>query len=388
MDRMMLDKIVDRVEAFMDQGGTELWPHEVQQVASRYADPAWHAQERQVIRTQPIIVGHSSRLKAPGDFFAHDATGVPIVVVRQQDGSLRAMVNVCTHRGARLCTKSEGQRNSIVCPYHSWTFRIDGTLRGVPKPEGFAGLDQAQYGLQQLPVQERHGFVWVVPTPGASIDVASHLGGLDAELASYGAADMVLERQEHLPAQMNWKFVLDGFLEVYHFATLHAKTIAPYFHGNFSPFDADGRNGRLVGVRASFDKVRGKPKGDIETSELIKHLAINYFIFPNTILVWQGDHFECWTAFPGERPDTSLSHVQSITPAAMATSEYEGKWDRNWRVMISTVVEEDWAMSKTIQDSIHAAPHNRIVFGRNEPGLQHFHGQLAQQIGATQAAAA
>ena len=64
----------------------------------------------------------------------------------------------------------------------------------------------------------------------------------------------------------------------------------------------------------------------------------------------------------------------------MAQQEYEARWDRNWKIMIGTVVEEDWAMSKTIQQSIHAMPGNRIVFGRNEPGLQHFHGQLAKQL--------
>ncbi|HSV83181.1 MAG TPA: aromatic ring-hydroxylating dioxygenase subunit alpha [Ramlibacter sp.] len=382
MDRKTLEQIVAQVETYMDQGATALWDQAAPQVASRYADPAWHAREWQVIRSQPVIVGHASKLKAAGDFFTHDAAGVPILVVRQEDGSVKAMLNICRHRGSRLVTRAEGQRRAFSCPYHAWTFRADGSLLRVPREEGFPDIERSGLGLAQLPVEERHGFIWVVPTPGARIDVASHLGALDAELASYDAAAMVLERQDQLRADMNWKFVLDGFLEVYHFATLHAKTIAPYFHGNYSPFDAFGRHGRMVGVRSSFDKVRGQPKGDIATPDLIKHLAINYYIFPNTILVWQGDHFECWTAFPGDRPDRCVAQVQAITTREAAQPEFETRWDRNWKVMIDTVVDEDWAMSRTIQESVHAMPGNRILFGRNEPGLQHFHAQLARQVEA------
>lgn len=382
MKRETLLKIVDQVERLIDTGATTMWPAPAPQAASNYADPAVMERERALIKTMPIIVGHASKLREPGDYFLHDETGVPILVVRQNDGSLRAVVNICSHRGARLCTKPEGRRASFSCPYHAWNFRLDGSLRTVPVEDGFKGLDRAQLNLQQLPVEERHGFVWVVATPGASIDVASFLGAaLDEELASYGASDMQLQMEERMAGDLNWKFVLDGFLEVYHFATLHSKSIAPYFMGSHSPFDEFGQHGRLVGVRASFEKVRGVQRDDIASPDLIKHLAVNYYLFPNTILVWQGDHFECWTAFPGARPGASVTHVQAVVSPALATPEYEARWDRNWKIMVSTVVDEDWAMSKTIQQSVHAMPNNRIVFGRNEPGLQHFHGELARQLG-------
>lgn len=381
MDRATLDAIVTEVEGFMDNGTTAMWEKEAPQNASNYADPAWLAKEQQVLRSHPVIVGHSSKIKAPGDYFTHDATGLPLLIVRQEDGSARAMLNICTHRGTRLCAQGEGNRRAFVCPYHAWTFKTDGGLRGIPRQEAFPNIDKAQYGLQQLPCEERHGFIWVVATPGASIDVAAHLGALDAELACYKPADLVMEREAFMPADINWKFVLDGFLEVYHFSALHAKSIAPYFHGNHSPFQAFGPHGRMVGVRASFDKLRGQPKAHLETMELIKHFAVNYMIFPNTVLVWQGDHFECWTSFPAGQPDKCLTHVQSITTKEMAQAEFKDKWSRNWNIMTGTVVAEDWAVSKGIQNSIHAVPGNRIVFGRNEPGLQHFHGQLAQCIG-------
>lgn len=383
MDRKTLNSIVERVERLMDEGATTMWDSEAAQVASRYADPAWQAREWQVIRKSPVIVGHASNIPHAGDYFTHDLAGVPLLVVRQDDGSVRAMLNICTHRGARVVTQPSGNRRAFSCPYHAWSYKADGALIGMPKPEAFPSVDKGQHGLAQLPVQERHGFIWVVPTPGQAIDVAAHLGQIDAELASYGAADMVQERQDVMRTDMNWKFVIDGFFEVYHFSTLHSKTIAPYFHGNHSPFDSFGRHGRMVGVRTSFDKLRGQPKDDIADADLIKHLAINYFIFPNTVLVWQADHFECWTVFPGDKPNACAAQVQSITTREAAQPEFKSRWDRNWHVMISTVVEEDWAVSRTIQDSVHTMPNNRIWFGRNEPGLQHIHAQLARDIEAS-----
>lgn len=380
MDRLVLDSIVREVEGYIENDTTRLWENEAQQQAGSYIDLEWMDKERALLRTNPVIVGHSSKIKNRGDYFTHDATGMPIIVVRQADGSVRALLNICSHRGARLCTKHEGNNKVFVCPYHAWTYQIDGALRGIPREEGFPNIHKSQHGLQELPVEERHGFIWVIPTVGAKIDVAQHLGALDAELASFGSAKMLLEREEYLTAEMNWKFVLDGFLETYHFPVLHAKSIAPYFYANYSPFESFGLNGRMVGVRSSFEKLRGKPTDSISSEELMKHFAFNYFIFPNTILVWQGDHFESWTSFPGARADQSLTHVQSVVTQAMAGPEFKDKWSRNWEIMIGTVVNEDWAMSTTIQQSIHAARNGEIIFGRNEPGLQHFHGQLARRI--------
>jgi phenylpropionate dioxygenase-like ring-hydroxylating dioxygenase large terminal subunit len=380
MQRVELDRIIREVGEYYEQDSTKLAPAEGFHAASSYANGDWAAKERRMLRRVPIIVGHSSKLKEPGSFFTDDTTGVPLIVVRQNDGSLRALVNVCRHRGARVCAEAEGTRRVFVCPYHAWSFRSDGSLLKIPRPEAFPNLDAKDYGLTEVPVEERHGFIWVLPTPGATIDVAAHLGALDAEIASYGASEMVLEREAILTENMNWKFVIDGFLEVYHFASLHAKSISPYFHGRYSPYDAYGRNGRLIGVRRSFDAVRESGTDGIETAELTKNFAFNYVIFPNTVLVWQADHFECWTSFPGETPDKCVVRVQSITPKSMAGPQFTSRWDKNWKILIGTVVSEDWAVSKSIQQSIHAATNDTIVFGRNEIGLQHFHGEIRKEV--------
>ncbi len=378
MDRATQERVFAEIRSYFKSSGTKLSATETYHRATTYTDPAHHERERELIRRYPIIVGRSSSLAKAGDFFTDDSTGVPIIVSRQANGGLKALINVCRHRAARVCVETSGHKTSFVCPYHAWSYKIDGSLRPVPSA-AFPGLDLASNGLVELPVQERHGFIWVVATPGASIDVAAHLGELDAELATYGLENFVVEREVVRKEEINWKFVIDGFLEVYHFPTLHANSIAPYFHGKYSPFDGFGRNGRLVGVRASFAKIIDLPFDDVD---LMPHIAVNYQIFPNTVLVWQGDHFEVWISSPGQTPNSSSVHIQSLTTPEMSGKDHTARWDKNWKVLIDTVVTEDWAISMAVQNSLPFVANDRIVFGRNEPGLQHFHNQLEDAVAA------
>jgi Ring hydroxylating alpha subunit (catalytic domain) len=245
------------------------------------------------------------------------------------------------------------------------------TSCGTSLCRDFWSPDQLRVSESRVVVQGRR-----LTAPGARIDVAAHLG---AELATYGIENFVVEREVVRQEAINWKFVIDGFLEVYHFPTLHANSIAPYFHGKYSPFDAFGRNGRLVGVRASFAKIIDLP---FDEMEFMPHIAVNYQIFPNTVLVWQGDHFEVWISSPGQAPNNSSVCIQSLTTAEMSGKTHTARWDRNWKVLIDTVVTEDWAISMAVQNSPPFVANDRIVFGRNEPGLQHFHQQLEDAVAA------
>lgn len=382
MQRSELDRVVDEIRSFMTADTTRMADTVFEHPASAYSDPDWARRERAMLARHPMILGHGSQIPNPGDFRTDDSTGMPVLLVRQADHSIKAFVNICRHRGARLCEETSGNRKLFVCPYHAWSFKMDGALMQTPRPEGFEGLDRKDYGLAELPCQERHGLIWVALDRTATIDVAAHLGPLDAELAAYDMAELVLERDEILDFDMNWKFVIDGFLEVYHFAKLHQKSIAPYFYGWHSPWDSYGQNGRLIGVRKAFDTIRDADTSGLSNWDILKTIAVNYVLFPNTVLVWQGDHFESWTAYPGQRPDTCRVRVQSITRKQDAVPEKTAKWDKNWKILIGTVISEDWAMCRTIQNGAAFMPADRLVFGRNEPGLHHFHGQIKAAVEA------
>jgi nitrite reductase/ring-hydroxylating ferredoxin subunit len=141
------------------------------------------AEVERLFRPLPLIVGHASELR-PGQVMAHDDYGVPMLLARDADGVFRAFLNVCRHRGMRLVEQNgvAETRASVVCPYHGWTYRLDGALRHRLHAEAFDRPCAGGEDLVPLPCEERHGLLWVLPTPGAAIDVAAHLRGLDAEL--------------------------------------------------------------------------------------------------------------------------------------------------------------------------------------------------------------
>lgn len=376
MDRPTQQKLFEEIKGYIASGSTMLAAAELPHPARVYYDPDHHARERRLLARYPQVVGHSDELREPGDFIAHDLLGEPIVVARQKDGSLAAFSNVCSHRGARVCDQAKGHASQFMCPYHAWTYGLDGSLRGVPR-SGFPNLDKAAASLPPLNVEERYGLVWVVADRAGSVDIARQLDTLDAELTSYGISDCVLHHSEVLEANINWKCVLDGFLEIYHFATLHAGSIAPYFYGTHSPYDEFGLNGRLVGVRRAFDAIVDKP---FEEVDFLSAVAVNYLIFPNTFIIWQGDHFETWTSFPGDRPDKCWVLVQMMIPRAIYTETTVPRWKRNWQIMIDTVVQEDWAMSQNVQGALPHIAKETIYLGANEPGLQHFHANMLKML--------
>lgn len=379
MQHEVRERVMAEIEEYLATATTAMAPEVMKNPVAEYIDPGRLAQERELLGTAPIVIGHAARCREPGEFFTEDAAGAPVLVVRQDDGSLKAFLNVCRHRGSKVELDDCGRRGGFTCPYHAWSYRIDGTLRKVSYEECFGDPGDAATGLVELPVEERHGLVWVVMTPGADIDVARHLGGLDEELASYGLDGYVVERDTVLKADLNWKIVVDGFLETYHIKFLHTRTIGPYIRTNLTPFEAFGPHGRMVGVRDSYAEVLGKSADD---ADCMPHIAVIYQLFPNTILVWQADHFEAWLIFPeGDRPDRSTSRVMLLAPHPTRDDAEQRVWDLNWKILMQTVLEEDFPVGETMQRAFASGAQDHLTFGRNEPALQHFHRSLADALG-------
>ena len=158
-------KIIQEILDMAERKTTHMLPEVMENPVTRYTDPAQAAREIEVLFRQfPIVMGHASDVAQPGDFFTHDATGVPVLVTRDNDGTLRAFLNVCRHRGARVEGKECGHARTFSCPYHSWTYGLDGKLRGIPQPAGFEGVDRSKLGLVELPAWERFGLIWVATT--------------------------------------------------------------------------------------------------------------------------------------------------------------------------------------------------------------------------------
>lgn len=378
MQRQLQQQLVAEIQEHIRQGTTPLAGTEYFNPVVTYSSPVRAEAENSVLRRYPIVVAHESRLAGAGDFLATDVAGLPILVVRQADGSVRAFENICRHRGAQVVEGCSGSKRRFTCPYHAWSYDLDGTLATVPESEGFAGVDKTTRGLTELTATVRHGLIWV-QIEGPAKDIADYLGAFDEELSSFGLERYVEEREVQLRTEVNWKLVVDGFLEGYHLPFLHARTIGPYIRQKPTPFEAVGLHGRMVAVRKSFEAFVDT---DPSAVDLLPHIAVIYQIFPNTILVWQSDHFEMWNCFPGRNgPGTSVSRVSLLAPSPEEASARADYWDKNWKVLMNTVEEEDFRVARTMQAGFSTGSQTEVVFGRNEPALQHFHRTLESQIG-------
>lgn len=356
----------------MERGTPPLAERFSENDVSVYTSQAWAAREREILfRRYPLVVGFSSQVQKPGDFLTEDLAPVPIVVVRNAAGELRAFANICRHRGAKLVAGCGEGLSRFNCPYHGWSYDVDGHLKVIPDDYGFAGLDRAAHGLVTLPVAEKYGLVWVQPTPGLSLQIDNLLGGLGEDLDSYGVASFVHQETRIVRRQMNWKIVSDTFWEAYHIKVLHAQNIAPLFARNLALFDAFGRNHRFIGVRNSIEKLRALPEREWD---LLPHATILMKLFPNTVYLMQKDHAEVYRIFPvADRVNESITTVSILAP------EPGPQWARTMDLLMG-VVEQDFTVGESIQHSFESGAITHVNYGRFETALAHFHHSIREAV--------
>ncbi|WP_422001019.1 aromatic ring-hydroxylating oxygenase subunit alpha [Reyranella sp.] len=349
---------------------------------SAYASRERAALERdRLFRSRPIFMGLSTRLPKPGDYLAEDVAGLPVLLVRGADGTVRAFANICRHRGAPVA-QGCGNARAFVCPYHGWTYDTAGKLLGTTDKVGFAGFDVAGHGLVRLPAVERHGLLFARPSPlaegeSATLDVDGDLGLIAQDLAALDLATYPLHSVDRVTPRINWKFAVDTFLEGYHIPHLHRKTIAPYFIGNVGTFDGAGLHGRMCVARTSIDALRPLPEGE---RNFRPHVISIYQLFPNTIVIWQVDHIEVWRAFP-DRDDPGRCEVELAIYKPHDTDKPDAYWEKNRDIAIRTVLEEDFPLGERMQIGFESGAVDEVVYGRNEPSLVHFHASIRSALG-------
>ena len=186
-----------------------------------YSDPDVLRCERERIFARAWqYVGHSGQLAENGSFLAASAGEIPVVVTRARDGALRAFVNVCRHRG-HVLVSGEGRRETLQCPYHAWTYGLDGVLRAAPRSDREPGFELGDLGLRVVQVDTWGPFVFVNPDPEAA-PLADALGEVPVRLAEIIDVDALEFRfRSEFEVDANWKITCENFLECYHCAVAH-----------------------------------------------------------------------------------------------------------------------------------------------------------------------
>jgi len=192
---------------------------------SCYTDPAFYAREQsRIFQSSWIMVGRVDQIPKRGDYFTAEFAGVKLFVVRDLEGAPRAYANTCRHRGAALLS-DRGNCRAVVCPYHSWTYALDGSLRGAAGMEQSVGFNNGEHGLHKIRLDTWGGFIFVCLSPAAPT-LAEWLGELPQRLAMYGFDDMVATRRAEFTVACNWKLWVENFMEGYHIPIVHRSTIS------------------------------------------------------------------------------------------------------------------------------------------------------------------
>ena len=346
---------------------------------AQYADEAQAGREQRLLRQHPQPVAASSSLAAPGAWLSMTHMGVPLLLVRQEGGQVQAFLNVCRHRGARVVPEgSGGESRAFVCPYHARTYKPDGALRGVPESSGFPCLKQEESGLRKLATVERAGVVWVVLDPAQSaIDPGAHLGGLMDNLESLsGLRAPVGFAPRSYEVQANWKLLVDGSFEAYHFKVAHRNTIAHMFVGNMQIVDEFDLNRRLYLIKSKF--AQDKPQAD--GFDPRRYGNLTYFFFPNTTILVQPDHAQLSCLEPLGATRTRV-HELTLIPEAPASDKAKAHWEANVDLYRRTLAE-DYALAESIQSGIASGANEAFTFGTFEFSASRFHSQLQQQLSA------
>lgn len=349
--------------------------------ARHYYDADRYALEvEKVFKRVPLMLAVGSELKNPGDFKTMTVVDVPVLLVRHDDGDVRAFINSCRHRGAQIVTAESGNAKRFTCPYHAWTYNCGGDLVAVYQEQDFGDIDKTQHGLVPLPAGERAGLIWVSLDPDPSVDLDTFLCGYDAVLAHFGFESWECYATQEV-AGPNWKVAYDGYMDLYHLPILHRATFGPNMP-NQALYYAWGPHQRVASPDPGLLEIENEPEDSWSTARL---LASVWTIFPHVSIAGfagGGRSVMISQLFPGPTPLESRTIQNYVMRELPATDEDRAAADEQFKLLKYVVTEEDYATGLRQQRALMSRPNAEVLFGRNEGGGQRFHGFLDRLLEA------
>jgi carnitine monooxygenase subunit len=376
MDRDQLLDLTRRALKLARDKTTDLAPREHTVDAAEYTSLERHNRDRAMLMASPQLVGYVSELPAPGAYCTKTVMGRSVLLTRTSDGTVKAFDNICLHRQSQVATGC-GTAKHFTCPYHAWTYDSTGKLVGLPGRDGFPGITAKSDGLTELPAAEFAGFLWVALDPGATLDIAAHLGPLADELDSWGIGRWSPLGEKVLDSPINWKLAVDTFAENYHFATVHQQTFARIARSNCTVFDSYGPHHRLIFPLNTILELENVPE---EQWNPFHNMVVIYGLFPNIVLSVTIANGELFRIYPGNQPGRSITVHQNSTPLDLSELSVAAGAQAVFEYAHATVRDEDYRLVAGLQANLESSAHDQLLFGRNEPGLQHRHITWAEAL--------
>lgn len=381
-NKAMIHGVAHELLDLMTRGTT----HRVDAVRTVPADyylseERYRREKEGLFRTRPLIVAFSCELPNPGDYKLHEDAGVPVLVTRQSDGSVRAFLNACRHRGARIVYEPCGQASRFTCPYHAWTFGNDGRLLALQGESVFGEMDKSRLGLIEFPCEEAFGMIFAVLTPGAPLDVRAFLGEGAEHIAGwhFERNDFVGERDLSSPA--NWKLALDTYGENYHFHVLHGrdfnyKVVNCAHQWRWGP---DGEHWTLAWPSLSLEEYRGRPEA--EWGDIHAHFSMAHFIFPNTFMAVYPETCTVYHLYPGASLHEQVTRFKLFSRIPDASETERAVIQERLDVFARVVETQDYAMCGGASDNVRTGLLPELYFGRSEVAIGWTHDAMDRALG-------
>ncbi|MDG1442830.1 MAG: SRPBCC family protein [Pseudomonadales bacterium] len=362
-------ELLERIFDHIDNKTTDLGDTVRKEPVSNYLSEERFNSEIDLLRRLPVVFCLSAMLPDKGSYVARKAAGSPLLVVRGDDGKVRAFINACRHRGMQVA-KDSGCARAFVCPYHAWTYGLEGELRHIPGHAGFPGVELENNGLVEVGAMEKGGLVYV-----------NQSGSVDASMLE-DMPDLFTTEQEYFDQSeytddANWKLLAETTMEGYHIKSLHKKSFFPYGHDNTTVVENFGSHSRVIFPFKRIEKLRDVDAKDQHLNGMVTSV---YQLFPNVAVSVLSKHSTV-TIFEPLSPTRTLMLIYRATNKTsdgMTTNIEEAKRDASF--VKDAGFDEDREAACAIQGTLDTRANQHLTFGHFEKAIVHFHENLEKHL--------